>query len=205
MSSDQTRHTAAVVPGAVIEGGPTAWSVSWLPDRLLLRNQAITAMTIAEVVVTHADDLADSRHKMWLFVDGWAAELGITGPNAVAEASLSPEDHEDMPRVRTLATGGQPGRIGYLIALDRSTGTARIRIDGETVTVLAGSLQYADARAKPSSPAAAERDASRVGEDDSAAPCSLCQLRAARGIEPPPGGCTCPAGQLAERSAASAR
>jgi hypothetical protein len=29
-----------------------------------------------------------------------------------------------------------------------------------------------------------------------AAPCSLCQLRAARGIEPPPGGCTCQAGQL---------
>ena len=40
MNSDQTRHTAAVVPGAVIEGGPTAWSVSWLPGRLLLRNQA---------------------------------------------------------------------------------------------------------------------------------------------------------------------
>jgi hypothetical protein len=92
MTSDQTRHTAAVVPGAVIEGGPTAWGVSWLPGRLLLRNQAVTAMTIAEVVVTHADDLADNQHTMWLFIDGWAAELGITGPHAVAEASLSPED-----------------------------------------------------------------------------------------------------------------
>lgn len=90
MTSDQTRHTAAVVPGAVIEGGPTAWSVSWLPGRLLLRTQAITAMTIAEVVAV--TDLTDNRHKMWLFIDGWAAELGITGPHAVAEASLSPED-----------------------------------------------------------------------------------------------------------------
>lgn len=32
------------------------------------------------------------------------------------------------------------------------------------------------------------------------APCSLCQLRAARGIEPPPGGCTCQAGQLERAS-----
>ena len=98
MTSDQTRHTAAVVPGVVIEGGPTAWSVSWLPGRLLLRNQAITAMVIAEVVVTHADDLADNQHKMWLFIDGWAAELGITGPHAVAEASLSPEDRAEESR-----------------------------------------------------------------------------------------------------------
>ena len=144
MSSDQTRHTAAVVPGAVIEGGPTAWSVTWLPGRLLLRNQAITAMTIAEAVKTHADDLTDSGHKMWLFIDGWAAELALTGPEAVAEASLSPEDHADMPRVRTFPMDGQPSRTGYLVALDRSTGSARVRFGGETVTMLACDLQYAD-------------------------------------------------------------
>ena len=97
MTSDQTRHTAAVVPGTVIEGGPTAWSVSWLPGRLLLRSQAITAMTIAEVAATHdflpvGDELGDVD-PIWLHIDGWAAELGISGPHAVAEASLSPEDH----------------------------------------------------------------------------------------------------------------
>jgi hypothetical protein len=30
------------------------------------------------------------------------------------------------------------------------------------------------------------------------APCGLCQLRAERGIEPPPGGCTCLAGDAAQ-------
>lgn len=144
MSSDQTRHTAAVVSGAVIEGGPTAWSVSWLPGRLLLRNQAITAMTIAEVVVTHADDLADNKHKMGLFIDGWAAELGITGPHAVAQASLSPEDHAGMRAVVTTAFDGQPGRRSHLLRLDDATGMARVRIGGETVTMPGAHLQYAD-------------------------------------------------------------
>lgn len=144
MTSDQTRHTASVVPGAVIEGGPTAWGVSWLPGRLLLRDQAITAMTLAEVISARADDLADTTNRLWLHVNGWAAELGITGPHAVAEASLSPEDHADMPRVRTLAFDGQPGRTGHLLELDRSTGMARVRIDGETLTMFAAHLQYAD-------------------------------------------------------------
>jgi hypothetical protein len=144
MTSDQTRHTAAVVPGAVIEGGPTAWSVSWLPGRLLLRDQAITAMTIAEIVAERASILADPSSKLWWHVNGWAEELGITGPEAVAEASLSPEDHEDVPRVRTLAPGSQPGRTGRMLELDRSTGTATVRFDGETVTMLACHLQYAD-------------------------------------------------------------
>lgn len=144
MTSDQTRHTAAVVPGAVIEGGPTAWSVSWLPGRLLLRDQAITAMTIAEIVVERAGILADPSSKLWWHVNGWAEELGITGPQALAEASMSPEDHEDVPRVRTLAPDSQPGRTGRMLQLDRATGTARVRFDGETVTMLACHLQYAD-------------------------------------------------------------
>jgi hypothetical protein len=144
MTSDQTRHTAVVVPGAVIEGGPTAWSVSWLPGRLLLRNQAITAMTIAEMVVERAHILADASSKLWWHMDGWAAELGLTGAFAVAEASLSLEDHADMPRVRTLAMDSQPGRVGHLLKLDRSTGTARVRLDGQTVTMPAAHLQYAD-------------------------------------------------------------
>jgi hypothetical protein len=95
MVSDQTRHTAAVVPGAVVEGGPTAWAVTWLPGRLLTRNQAITAMTIAEVAAAHGYGVADDDSKWRLHVDGWAAELGLSGPQATALASMSPEDIQD--------------------------------------------------------------------------------------------------------------
>jgi hypothetical protein len=105
MTSDQTRHSATAWP---VPDEPTLWSVTWLPGCALTRNQAITAMTLAEMIAVHADDLTDSGSKYWLFIDGWAAELGITGPNAVAEASLSPEDHADTPRVRTLAFDSEP-------------------------------------------------------------------------------------------------
>jgi len=84
MTSDLTRHTAQAAPG----GG---WAVSWLPGRVLTRDQAMTGMTIAEAVNIHADDLADSQHKMWLFIDGWVAELGITGTEAASLAAVGPE------------------------------------------------------------------------------------------------------------------
>ncbi|MGH3296928.1 MAG: hypothetical protein ACRDP7_34555 [Trebonia sp.] len=142
MTSDQTRHTARAWP---VPDEPTLWSVTWLPGRALTRDQAVTAMTIAEMVVERANILADSSSKLWWHMDGWAAELGITGPHAVAEASLSPEDHADMPRVVTLVADGQPSRAGYLVALDRSTGIARVRIGGQTLTMPACDLQYAEA------------------------------------------------------------
>jgi hypothetical protein len=47
MSSAATPHTATAWPAP---GEPTLWSVTWLPGRALTRDQAITAMTIAETV-----------------------------------------------------------------------------------------------------------------------------------------------------------
>jgi len=94
MTSDLTRHTARMWPAPADACGVSLWSVSWLPGRLLTQNQAVTAMTIAEAVTEHADDLADNGSRWWVFIDQWAAELAITGPHAVAEASLSPEDRE---------------------------------------------------------------------------------------------------------------
>lgn len=135
MSSNATRHTAKRTAGG--------WAVTWLPGRTLTHSQAVTAMTIAEVARTHVDDLADSASRWWLHVDQWAAELGISGPCAVAEASLSPEDHADMPKVATLAFAGTPRRTGYLISLDQSAGMARVRLGGEVVTMPAAHLQYA--------------------------------------------------------------
>jgi hypothetical protein len=43
MTSDDTDHTARLAPGEQHQ-----WEVSWLPGRRLTRNQAITAMTLAE-------------------------------------------------------------------------------------------------------------------------------------------------------------
>jgi hypothetical protein len=104
MTSDDTRHAAKAT-----EDG---WAVSWLPGRSLTQNQAVTAMTVAEAVIVHADELTDTASRWWLHIGQWATELGISGTYAVAEASLSPEDHAAMPAVWTLPFNGQSRRKG---------------------------------------------------------------------------------------------
>jgi len=51
-------------------GGQGAWTVSGLPHRLFSRNQAITAMVLAERLAAGFGD--DD-----LFVIGWREELGL--------------------------------------------------------------------------------------------------------------------------------
>ena len=63
---------------ATRQGGK--WVVSWLPGRQLSRNEAITAMTLAEQV---AED-ACVHSKWWPFIVAWAGELGLSGQEAVA-------------------------------------------------------------------------------------------------------------------------
>jgi hypothetical protein len=58
--------------------------VSWLPGRTLDRNTAITAMILAD---TAADEHVHQDHRLWPHIHGWAAELGLTGPQAVAAAA----------------------------------------------------------------------------------------------------------------------
>lgn len=82
ISSDTTGHTAHLVPGH-----ERTWRVSWLPGRLLDRNTAITAMTLAEVVAT--DDV-NPGHRLWLHIEGWSAELGLTAPDALTRISQPP-------------------------------------------------------------------------------------------------------------------
>lgn len=98
MVSDTTRHRAAVEPGAVVEGGPTAWRVTWLPGRLLTRNEAITAMTIAEFTVTHRPALGDVLSPAWCHLAAWADEIGLTPERALALASVAPEDVKPADR-----------------------------------------------------------------------------------------------------------
>ena len=97
MTSDQTAHTARQAPSR------NGWEVSWLPGQVLDRNTAITAMILADLV--GEEDLHED-HRLWPHIQGWAAELGLTGPEAVAAASQPPSD---ISRQQDRA-GGQPDR-----------------------------------------------------------------------------------------------
>jgi hypothetical protein len=79
MTSDQSPHTARQAPGR-----QHLWEVSWLPGRALDRNSAITAMVLADLAGER--DLSE-RHRLWPFVESWAAELGLTGSDAIDQAS----------------------------------------------------------------------------------------------------------------------
>jgi hypothetical protein len=80
MTSDRTAHTARHAPGR------NGWEVSWLPGQTLDRN---TAMTLAD---TTAEPGLREGHRLWPFVQSWAAELGLTAPDAIAKTSQPPSD-----------------------------------------------------------------------------------------------------------------
>jgi hypothetical protein len=83
MTSDHTAHTARRAPGH-----QHAWHVSWLPGQLMDRNTATTAMTLADLT---ADADLHPGHRLWPHIQGWAAELGLTAPDAITRASEPPE------------------------------------------------------------------------------------------------------------------
>ena len=97
MTSDQTPHTARHAPSR------NGWDVSWLPGRTLDRNTAITAMILAD---TAADGHIREGHRLWPHIQGWATELGLTGPDAVAATSQPPGD----PNREHEPDGGRLGR-----------------------------------------------------------------------------------------------
>jgi hypothetical protein len=84
MTSDQSPHTARRGPGR-----DHAWEVSWLPGRTLDSRTATTAMVLADLA---ADPGLDHGHPLWGFVESYAAELGMTASDAVAQASEPPGD-----------------------------------------------------------------------------------------------------------------
>ena len=80
-------------------GRPHAQEVSWRPGQLLDRNTAITAMMLVD---TANDARRDEGLRLWAAIHGWAAELGLTGPDAGAQASQPPDqikgsDSRDHP------------------------------------------------------------------------------------------------------------
>jgi len=93
MTSDRSHCTARHSPDR------NGWEVSWLPGQVLDRNTAITAMTLADTAAEH--DLQDG-HPLWPHIKSWAAELGLTAPEAIAKASqpLSAIDRQQKPARR---------------------------------------------------------------------------------------------------------
>ena len=65
MNCNATGHTA--------HRSDAGWQVSWLPERTLTRNQAITAMTLGEA----ADRRPQPGDRIWPAAEAWAAELGL--------------------------------------------------------------------------------------------------------------------------------
>jgi hypothetical protein len=89
MTSDQTAHTARQASGS-----QRLWEVSWLPGRVLDRNSAITAMVLADQAGER--DL-NEQHRLWPHIEGWAAELGLTGSdmvNRVSQPAASGQEHD---------------------------------------------------------------------------------------------------------------
>jgi hypothetical protein len=70
--------------------------VSWLPGQTLDRNTAITAMILADTTGEH--DIREG-HRLWPHIQSWAEELGLTGHDAIAQASRPPGgiSHEHEP------------------------------------------------------------------------------------------------------------
>ena len=70
-----------------------AWSVSWLPGHTFGRNEAITALSIAEAFAQIADD-AGTYDRLWPHITGWAAELGLGAVDVVDAAARGPVDDQ---------------------------------------------------------------------------------------------------------------
>jgi hypothetical protein len=126
MTSDQTPHTARLAPCR-----PHHWEVSWLPGQILDRNTAITAMILAD---TAAQADLHEGHRLWPHIQGWAAELGLTGPDAIAQVSQPPHDLDPGQDRGSGQPGG--GRLTSQLATasrsPRSTGRTGRPPEGRT-------------------------------------------------------------------------
>jgi hypothetical protein len=97
ISSDRTAHTARQASDR------NGWEVSWLPGQTLDRNNAITAMVLAN---TTAEQDLHEGHRLWPHIQSWAEELGLTAPDATTRISQPPSD----PNRQREPAGRQPDR-----------------------------------------------------------------------------------------------
>jgi hypothetical protein len=124
ITSDQNPHTAQQAPSR-----PHQWEVSWLPGQAMDRNTAITAMLLADTACQ--GDLHEG-HRLWPHIQSWAAELGLTGPDAIARASQPPRGLDPGQE----RASGQPDReAGQLTSqsdtTSRSPGRAHLEVTAQ--------------------------------------------------------------------------
>ena len=81
ITSTDTPHVVWRRPDATA-GERRVWVVSWLPRRLLTKQQALAAMMLAEAVSTGIRPDDQQR------VKSWAHELGFTGPEVIARLTI---------------------------------------------------------------------------------------------------------------------
>lgn len=80
ITSDTTPHTAWR-----LDCDGDQWEVTWLPGRVLDREDAITALTFAETVANITRDaVLRTEHPIWPVLQAWAGELGLTADTALA-------------------------------------------------------------------------------------------------------------------------
>jgi hypothetical protein len=87
--SPDTPHQAEVI-GQTEDAD--LWAVSWLPGKALTPRQALAAMEIADAAgqVPAECDAEVYDDEFWSRIDVWAAELGLSGRDAVARVSEAP-------------------------------------------------------------------------------------------------------------------
>jgi hypothetical protein len=83
ITSNQTSHTARRATDHARH-----WEVSWLPGRHLTRNQAITAMALAEVCPAAR---GGNWERIRPHIQGWATELGLTAEQAATRIIALPD------------------------------------------------------------------------------------------------------------------
>ena len=101
MTSDQTGHTARQASAS-----QHLREVSWLPGKALDRTSATTAMTPAGPA-GEAD--LNEQYQLWPFIESWAAELGLTGSDAISRACQpsTPRQQHDRESERPDLEAGQ--------------------------------------------------------------------------------------------------
>src|SRR5690349_6571856 len=106
MSSSRSRHTARLAPGKQY-----TWEVSWLHGRHLNRNEAITAMVLAD---TTANGDVRPGHRIWPHIQGWAAELGMPAPQALYHLAELPRHSPLPPGPKNAPLDPDPVLVGWI-------------------------------------------------------------------------------------------